>query len=105
MTIAFSGAAGASAASLGAASGTATGSINALFLAGYALALWYGGVSVRAGTRAPGEVIGALFAAMNAGFALALAAPAAQAWAVAVAAGGRLFAVIDGCGRAEGEAA
>ena len=81
---------------LGAARGAASGATNALFLVGYALALFYGGHKVASGAASWGAVVNALFAAMSAGAALVAALPAASSWQGAMAAGGRLLAVIDG---------
>ena len=76
---------------------------NAASLAGYAAALAYGGVRVRAGAYTGGSVVNVLFAAMSAGFALAQVVPAAGAIGLGAAAAGRMLDVVDGYERESGE--
>eukprot|EP00891_Asterochloris_glomerata_P003655 jgi/Astpho2/3655/e_gw1.00059.3.1_t len=80
----------------GALSGCTLGTANLIFMCSYALALWYGGVRVRAGKYTGGSVLTVLFAALIGGFALGQAAPNVQFFATGrpAAAAARVFAII-----------
>ncbi|KAL0036182.1 hypothetical protein WJX79_007336 [Trebouxia sp. C0005] len=78
----------------GALNGVTIGSAQCFFMCGYALALWYGGIRVRAGKYTGGEVMNVLFAALIGGFSLGQAAPNLKYFQRGKASGAVVFKII-----------